>query len=63
MRTILRVDPNDRLEPPPLTFFDLADGFLMLSLVNRLGFSESCFQFAGDVYKRQPFNWPRKLST
>jgi hypothetical protein len=46
VRPVNRVDPNDRPEPTPFSFFDLSDRLFVLTLVNRLGFSERPVKFA-----------------
>jgi hypothetical protein len=47
VRSVFRRDPNERPEPSPLAFFDLAHGLVMFALVDSFGFSESVFQFGG----------------
>jgi len=41
------VDPNERLEPPPFAFLDLAHGLIMFTLVDPFGFNESVLQRGG----------------
>jgi hypothetical protein len=47
VRPVNRVDPNERLEPPPFAFLDLAHGLIMFTLVDSFGFNESVLQFGG----------------
>jgi hypothetical protein len=46
VRPVNRVDPNERLEPPPFAFLDLAHGLIMFTLVDSFGFNESVLQFS-----------------
>jgi hypothetical protein len=51
VRPVNRVDPNERLEPPPFAFLDLAHGLIMFTLVDSFGFNESVLQFGGTGMK------------
>ena len=58
VRPVFGHDPNDRPEPASLTIFDFTNGFVMLMLVDSLGFSVivSSSAGSGSEIAHQPIN-------